>query len=308
MAAAASVSLNAASAAATAPATPDTSGSKEPPAFRYCLNTSTIRGQQLGIVEEVRIAAAAGYQGIEPWIRSIQTYVDEGGSIGDLRKQIADAGLTVDSAIGFAQWIVDDNDKRAAGLEEAKRDMELLRSIGGTRIAAPPTGVQNGPKIDLYAAAERYRDLLNVGDQTGVIPQLEVWGFSQNLSRLGDAVLVAIEAGHPDACLLPDVYHIFKGGSDFTGLNLLSNSAIHVFHMNDYPAEPSRAEMNDSHRVYPGDGVAPLKQILSAIGSAGRQVTLSLELFNRDYWKQDPLEVAQTGLRKMQASVSSSFA
>jgi hypothetical protein len=30
---------------------------------------------------------------------------------------------------------------------------------------------------------------------------------------------------------------------------------------------------------------------------------LSLELFNRDYWKQDALEVARTGLQKMRAVV-----
>jgi 2-keto-myo-inositol isomerase len=28
---------------------------------------------------------------------------------------------------------------------------------------------------------------------------------------------------------------------------------------------------------------------------------LSLELFNRDYWKQDALQVARTGLEKMRA-------
>jgi hypothetical protein len=30
---------------------------------------------------------------------------------------------------------------------------------------------------------------------------------------------------------------------------------------------------------------------------------LSLELFNRDYWKQDAFVVARTGLVKMQAAV-----
>jgi hypothetical protein len=29
-----------------------------------------------------------------------------------------------------------------------------------------------------------------------------------------------------------------------------------------------------------------------------------LELFNRDYWKQDALEVAKTGLSKMKACVA----
>ena len=34
----------------------------------------------------------------------------------------------------------------------------------------------------------------------------------------------------------------------------------------------------------------------------GRKV-LSLELFNKDYYAQDPLQVAKTGLEKMKATV-----
>ena len=33
--------------------------------FTYCLNTSTIMGQNLGIEEEINITAKAGYDGIE---------------------------------------------------------------------------------------------------------------------------------------------------------------------------------------------------------------------------------------------------
>jgi sugar phosphate isomerase/epimerase len=278
--------------------------------FRYCLNTSTIRGQELGIEKEVDVAAAAGYDGIEPWIPTLRQFVEKGGKLSDLAKRISDAGLTVDSAIGFAQWIVDDDTKRNEALEEAKRDMDMLREIGGTRIAAPPVGAHqaDSPKIDLFAAAERFRALQDLGDQTGVVPQLEVWGFSKNLSRLGEVMFVIGETGHSKACLLLDIYHIFKGGSDFTGLNLFSDNALQVFHVNDYPATPERAEMNDSHRVYPGDGIAPMSKILNAIGGHGREITLSLELFNRDYWKQDALEVAKTGLSKMKATVAAANA
>jgi sugar phosphate isomerase/epimerase len=186
--------------------------------------------------------------------------------------------------------------------------MDMLREIGGTRIAAPPVGAHQGdsPKIDLLTVTERFRKLQDLGDETGVVPQLEVWGFSKNLSRLGEVVFVASETGHAKSCLLLDVYHLFKGGSDFSGLNLLADDAMEVFHINDYPATPSREEMNDSHRVYPGDGVAPLAKILKSIGGHGRSVTLSLELFNRDYWKQDAMEVARTGLAKMKAAAEQS--
>ena len=83
-----------------------------PSKFRYCLNTSTIRGKKLGIVKEIEIAAKAGYDAIEPWMRDLDEYVQKGGSLRDLGMQIADGGLTVESAIGFAQWIVDDPNER----------------------------------------------------------------------------------------------------------------------------------------------------------------------------------------------------
>jgi sugar phosphate isomerase/epimerase len=268
--------------------------------FRYCFNTSTIRGQKLTLVEEIDIAAKAGYQAIEPWIREIEAHVENGGTLADLKKRIEGHGLTVESAIGFAEWIVDDEERRTKGLEQARRDMDLVQHIGGTRIAAPPAGATDVSDIDYLKVAERYRALLAIGDHIGVVPQVEVWGFSKCCNRLGQAVLVAIESGHPDACVLPDVYHLYKGGSDFTGLSLLGTAAMHVFHMNDYPANPPRQAIGDRDRVYPGDGVAPLADIMQTLRSIDFSGYLSIELFNESYWQQDPLQVAQTALRKMQ--------
>jgi sugar phosphate isomerase/epimerase len=273
---------------------------------RFCLNTSTIRGQELPLVDEVDLVADAGYDGIEPWIREIQAYVDGGGSLPDLKKRIADRGLTVESAIGFAPWIVDDDARRAEGVEQLKRDMDLVRLIGGTHIAAPPVGAHSGDsaKIDLFTVAERYAAILDVGAEIGVIPQVEIWGPSRNLSRLGEAVLVAVESGHADACVLPDIYHIYRGGSGFEGLGLLSADAVHCLHVNDYPTDRPRTELGDANRVYPGDGDAPVVEIMRMLKLAGFRGALSLELFNRDYWRQDAAEVVRTGIEKMRAAVS----
>lgn len=271
--------------------------------IRYCINTSTIRGQKLGLVKEIEIGAKVGYDGIEPWIGEINEYKQNGGSLKDLRKRIADHGMTVESAIGFANWIVDDDDKRAKALEQAKREMDLVAQIGGTRIAAPPAGATNQSDMNLFAAAKRYAELIKVGRQIGVIPQVEVWGFSKCLSRLGECVFVAIESGCEEACVLPDVYHIYKGGSGFEGLGLLAGETIQCFHMNDYPDNPPRDKIGDADRVYPGDGVAPITSILKSVLANGFSGALSLELFNRDYWKQDPETVLRTGLNKMKAEV-----
>jgi len=179
--------------------------------------------------------------------------------------------------------------------------MDLVRRIGGKRLAAPPAGATDRPITDLLKIAERYRTLLEIGDGLGVVPQVEVWGASKTLSRLGEAALVAIEARHPKACILADVYHLYRSGSGFEGIKLLGGGSIHVFHFNDYRADPPRERASDADRVFPGDGVAPLKPLLRDLAANGLRVTLSLELFNRKYWSQDPLTVARTGLEKMKA-------
>src|SRR6185503_16082934 len=86
--------------------------------FKYCLNTSTLRGQKLPIMELVEVAAKAGFHALEPWIFELEMH-KSAAPLKDLGKKIADLGLTVESAIGFAPWIVDDerSEERRVGKE-----------------------------------------------------------------------------------------------------------------------------------------------------------------------------------------------
>ncbi len=270
---------------------------------RYALNTSTLMGHKLPIDKELALLAKVGYDGVEPWVREIEAFADGGGSIDDLGKQVKDLGLAVPSAISFFEWIVDDDAKRTQALETARRHMEIVKRIGGTHIAAPATGATDQEGLDLRRAADRYRDLLKIGREIGVMPELEIWGFSKTLGNLADVAFVAIACGEPDATILPDVYHLYKGGSAEGGLRMLNGRAIPAIHMNDYPADPPRATIDDSHRVFPGDGIAPLRDIVDDLRAIGFEGYYSLELFNREYWKMDPEQVARTGLEKMKAAV-----
>ena len=149
----------------------------------FCLNTSTIRSQKLSLVETMELVADAGYQGMEPWVREVRQYAQNGGSLRDVRNRAGDLGLEIVSMIGFAQWAVDDDTRRGKGVEDFKRDMELAASIGCKRIAAPPAGATRQP-VELPAVAERYRHLLELGAEIGVVPQLELWGSSRTLSLI----------------------------------------------------------------------------------------------------------------------------
>jgi sugar phosphate isomerase/epimerase len=267
---------------------------------------STIRGHKLGFVKELETASKAGFRSVEIWIETLQIYLKNGGTVAEARKRLSDLGITIENAIGFAPWIIDDDAARTKGLDQLKSEMEMLAQVGCKRVATPPIGAQSpgSPKIDLYKAAERYRAILELGDKTGVVPQLEMWGFSPNLSRISEVMFVAIESGHPSARVLLDIYHLYKGGSSLASLPLVGKPAIEVFHVNDYTADFPREKITDADRVFPGDGVAPIKDTLKAIKRDDRPIVVSLEVFNKAYYAQDAQTVTNTAMAKMKAMIA----
>jgi sugar phosphate isomerase/epimerase len=267
--------------------------------FRFCLNTSTINGQSLGVKKSIETAARAGYDGVELWLSDIKSFTDSGGSLNSLKILLRDSGIRVESAIGFAPCFANDEEIRRLAFIQMQTEMEIMAELGCTRIAAPPAGLKKNEMPELYVLGQRYKQLIELGRKTGVMPQLEFWGASGTLFQFGQALMVAASANDPDVRILADVYHMFRGNSGFEGLKMVNGNLIEIFHMNDYPTTIEREKQDDSDRVFPGDGIAPLIQIVEDLRNMGGIKVLSLELFNAEYYKQDPLWVAETGLAKM---------
>ena len=278
--------------------------------FQYCLNTSTIRGQGLTLLEYIDVAGEAGYDALELWVKDVRKHLEDGNSAADLKRYIESKGLTVENAIGFAPWLAPGEEGKKAGFTQMEKDMKLMRQIGCKRIAAPPAGLSEDRSrlevdtLNFFEAGARYRALIELGHQTGIMPHLEIWGVSNVLYHLGQALMITAAANHPDVHLLPDVYHLFRGGSGYEGLKMLGGNFIEIFHMNDYVSDIPRKEQTDSDRVYPGDGAAPMKDIISTLNEMGGTKILSVELFNPGYWKQDAGKVAKTALKKMKNLVA----
>ena len=274
--------------------------------FRPCLNFGTLIGFNLSLEEEIDVAVKAGYRCIEPWTRKIEQFLEKGGKLSDLRKRIDGHGLIVENLVAFFSWMVDDEAKRAAGIEQMKKNMDWAQQIGCEYIAATSAGATDQRLDDFRVLGERYRNILEIGEKIGVLPSLEIWGRVKTLNSLSDCLAIAAWADHPKVSLLLDVFHLFRGGSPFEGLSLLNGRKIHAFHVHDYPAEPLREQQEDRHRVYCGDGVAPLAAIFRTLRNIGFEGSLSFEVFNPTYWQtNDPLLVAKTGLEKMNAVLNS---
>lgn len=271
--------------------------------FKFSLNTSTISGQKPGVEKYIDLAARAGYDYTELWIPDIKVYLENGKSLAALKKLIDDSKVPVANAIGFAAWMIDDEEKRMAGFKQMREEMEIMAALGCPRIAAPAAGIGPTAQLDMFVIGERYAKLIDLGKETGVTPQLEFWGASR-FHHIGQALMASAVTNNAGARILADVYHLFRGNSGFDSLKMIDGSLIEIIHMNDYPSSIPREQLQDKDRVYPGDGVAPLKQILTDLKNMKGPKILSLELFNRQYWEQDPLQVAKTGLAKMKKATS----
>lgn len=271
--------------------------------FSYCLNTSTIRNPGVSALDAIDIAANAGYEGIELWVRELDDWVSTGGTLLDIRDKAADRGIQLVNLIAFFEWAVPEAAPRAKGIEEARRCFEMADALHCDYVAAPPYGIQHR-KVDLFPVAQRYAELLDAVAEFQAIPLLEFWGIAQTLGTLGEALFVAAECGRPDTVLLADVYHMFKGSGHFHGLEHLGPGKLGLVHVNDYPASPKRDALTDADRVYPGDGLAPWPKIAAGLQNAGYDGMLSLELFNPTYWAQGAIAAAEEGLAKLKACVN----
>ena len=267
---------------------------------KLSMNASTLRGYGLSLLDQVKAMAGSGFFGYEPWMKDIRA-AKEDGTLGDVCRVARNGGISFVNGIAFGQWVNPDPTIRAVGLEETKRDMSLLAEMGCRQIAASMFGVQKpgSPRLSAEEIAERYAVVLDLGKTMGVRPLLEYWGHSVNLSRLEDALDVLKLLNRPDAAILADVYHTYRGGGSFETYRCLSAATLPVLHVNDYPANPPRERLVDADRVWPGDGQAPWKDIFGNLDAAGADPWLSIELFNPSYWRTTPADTLQTGLAKL---------
>jgi 2-keto-myo-inositol isomerase len=265
--------------------------------FLYCLNTSTIRPTPL--LEKIAIAGKAGYKAIEPWNDEVTAYLEQGGDWATLKRSIADAGLKVVSVIALHSWITTDGPEYERVLDECRRRMSQAVDLGSPYIvASPPMEV-----VDLNRSIDRFAKLLEIGTGIGVIPSMEFLGFVDGIKSVASAWAIASGTGDSRATVVADVFHMIRGGGSIDDLLTLKGDRLANFHMNDVPAEPDPLTQKDEDRVMVGEGIADLPRVIANLRKIGYRGPLSLELFNRELWEQDPLEVVTRGLERIRALV-----
>jgi 2-keto-myo-inositol isomerase len=74
---------------------------------------------------------------------------------------------------------------------------------------------------------------------------------------------------------------------------------ISHYHIDDAAPGKAAGSQTDPDRVMPGDGQIDLKGEIEVLREIGYDGTVSLELFNSEWWEKDPSETLKIGLERM---------
>ncbi len=119
-------------------------------------------------------------------------------------------------------------------------------------------------------------------------------GCSVQTLELADEIVKATAL--ENVGLVLDSFHFYAGGSQLSSIEALDPSRLFIFHINDAEDRP-RAELEDRHRLLPGLGILPLKEIIDALRRRGYDRVASVEIFRPEYWERDAFELASDARR-----------
>ncbi len=259
----------------------------------FCLNTSTIRPQPL--IDKIRIAAEAGYDGIELWINDVYEYIGRGGNVADVERALAETRLRLPCMIAVRNWGDAVGPEFILALEEARRRMELAARLGSPLVVCTPPR----ESCPLPQLVERYHELLRIGKDVGVRATFEYVSSFKSARSLAQAWQVVQATEDADATLILDSFHNFNSCSTLDDLRAIPVERISHYHLSDGSREKPPGRQLDADRVMPGEGAARLCDEIRLLRAKGYEGGVSLELFNLELWEEPPLEVAREGLRRL---------
>jgi sugar phosphate isomerase/epimerase len=234
--------------------------------------------------------AKAGIRAVEPALTKVREFAQK-ESPAAARRLLDDLGLKAVSSSNQI-GLVEPGDARARSLEDLKWKVELAQVIGCDRIVAPSTGAGQYTQDDYQRGADNLREAAEIAKPFGVTIMLEFTRTSRFAASLPTALKLVREASHPNVRVMMDTYHFWGGISKFEDLELLRDGELHHLHFEDVPAEPPREILGQPNRVFPGDGIAPLRRIVEALKRKKYAGAASLEMFDPAIQSMDPYQVA----------------
>jgi 2-keto-myo-inositol isomerase len=260
--------------------------------MKLALNGATT--MKADLATDVRAASLAGFDYLEIWAAKLRRFLESNGT-NQLKELFDEHGLKPYSI----------NSIERISFREAKAHEKLLTECEelcrtAQAIDCPYIVVVPGPLPDGESRSKVIEESARVLDQLGGIAAafdvslafefLGQPGCSVQTLEVADEIVT--ETGRANVGLVIDSFHFYAGGSGLEAIEALDAERLFIFHINDAEDRP-REELQDSHRLLPGLGILPLKEIVGVLRRIGYERVASVEIFRPEYWERDPFELAR---------------
>lgn len=255
--------------------------------MKLALNGATT--MRADLATDLQAAKAAGFDYVEIWKAKIRNK-----PVAELKALFAETGVPPLSINSIEHITFRD----AEAYESIKQECRELSAIAA-EIECPYIVVVPGrlpPNSDVDVVAESVpvvAELCDLAAEHGVALGFEFLGQPDcSVPTLDLAAEIVREAGRDNLGLVIDSFHFYAGGSNAHMIEQLDPRLIYIFHINDAEDLP-RAQLEDRHRLLPGLGILPLREMMAAFRKIGYDDVASVEIFRPEYWDRDPFELAR---------------
>ena len=261
--------------------------------MKLALNGATT--MRADLPTDLQAAKAAGFDYVEIWAAKLRKFLKE-RSTTELADLFAESGLESLSINSIEHITFRD----APAYESIKKECEELSSIAAA-VGCPCIVVVPGPLPKGGASRESVisesirvlTELCDISAAHDVTLAFEFLGQTDcSVPTLELAAEIVREVDRKDLGLVIDSFHFYAGNSTVEMIEALDPQMIQIFHINDAEDRP-RDQLEDRHRLLPGLGILPLRQMISAFRKIGYDKVASVEIFRPEYWERDPFALAR---------------
>jgi 2-keto-myo-inositol isomerase len=261
--------------------------------MKIALNGATT--MQADLAADLQVASAAGFDYLEIWADKLRSFLHHRTS-RELKDLIAQAGVPPLSINSIEHATFRDSLAYDLIKDQCAELSRIAANIGCPFIVVVPGRLPKSGATLAEVIAESVRvltELCDIAARHAVSLAFEFLGQPDcSVPTLDLAHEIVRAADRENLGLVIDSFHFYAGGSTIQMLEAVDPKLIYVFHINDAENLP-REQLEDRHRLLPGLGILPLRELITAFRKIGYDKVASVEIFRPEYWARDPFELAQ---------------
>jgi 2-keto-myo-inositol isomerase len=253
--------------------------------MKLALNGATTMRASLEI--DLQAAKAAGFDYVEIWKAKLKHR-----SVTDLKKLFAAASVSPLSINSIEHITFRDAADYEAIKEECRELSKIAAEIECPYIVVVPGKLPAGDVDVVEESVHVLTELCDIAAEHGVALGFEFLGQPDcSVPSLELAAEIVRTAARDNLGLVIDSFHFYAGGSNVNMIEQIDPRLIYIFHINDAEDLP-RAQLEDRHRLLPGLGILPLREMIAAFREIGYDDVASVEIFRPEYWERDAFQLA----------------